>query len=594
MKPELLSQVLARRYLMLGMELTRTPDVGARVFHYVPAEFDPSDLDAVQSLVEELLARPLATVGELCDFVFDWGEVMGRVWAGSSRRLTAMNRDTSKSELKDEYVRYAQEVLPAWAKYNDQLVRRYLASPYRSELGDRFAVLDHRLQADADLYREANTKLTADATAHRARYQEIQGALSIEWDGEKCTRQQIGAHLSEPDRALRERAYRALIASTSSHAEEVDAIYDELIALRTKMADNTGHDSYVEYRFAEMHRFDYTPDDCLAFHAAVDEVVVPELTRLYEDRRRRLGIESLRPWDMNVSVFGGEPQTLFEDQDGLVAILDGILSGVDSVFSKEFDILVRNGLLDVMSRPNKAPGGYNCSVEDIGLPFIFYNAVGRRHDLRVMLHEGGHAFHTIATREERVQAYRHAPVEFCEVASMAMELFGIERLESVLTGAEKRDFTLDQFLGCLTIFPRVARMDAFQIWAYRHPKHSHADRNAKWSELTDRFFPHLDWSGIEDLRQDNWQVTPHLFTHPMYYIEYALAQIGALQLWQVERKDHATAIAGYRSALALGGSQPLPKLFQAAGIRFAMDKAVLREVVPPALERIDAILSATT
>ncbi|MDH3591519.1 MAG: M3 family oligoendopeptidase [Planctomycetota bacterium] len=573
------------------MQLTTTPDVGARPFHFVPAGFDPSDLDALNALADSLLARPVSDADELRQYVYDWGEVSARVWAVSARRMTAMSRDTSKDEYRDAYVSYAKEVMPTWSKRNDALTRKYLASPHRAALDGRFAVMDRELQAEADMFREENTELAAECTGHRARFQEIQGGMDVEWDGEPLTIQQCAAKLAEPDRAVRERAYRAITAARTKHTETIDGIYDELVSLRQRMAKNAGFNSYVGFRFAELHRFDYTAADCDAFHRAVEEVVVPELSRLHEERRRRLALDSLRPWDMQVSPFGDDPEELFRDQAEFIELVNGVFGGVDPVFREKFDILVRNDLLDLMSRPHKAPGGYNCPIEDIGLPFIFYNAVGRRQDIRVLLHEGGHAFHTLATRDEPVQRYRHAPTEFCEVASMAMELFGIERLDGVLDGKEKRDFTYDQFSGCLSIFPRVCRIDAFQIWAYRNPGHTSADRNAKWNELTDRFFPHIDWSGIEDVREFAWQVTPHLFTHPMYYIEYALAQVGALQLWQREQSDHDGAVRGYQEALALGGSKPLPELFAAAGGRFAMDAEVLREVVPPVVERLGALLN---
>ena len=357
------------------------------------------------------------------------------------------------------------------------------------------------------------------------------------------------------------------------------------------MATNAGFKNYTEFRFAQLGRFDYTPQDCKRYQEAVDKVVVPALRELRETRRRRLGLETLRPYDWDVSLFGAAPAQIFKDQDGFVALVDRIFASVDPVFARDFDILVRNGLLDLMSRPGKAPGGYNCPVEDIGLPFIFYNAVGRRADLRVLLHEGGHAFHTLAVRDIQIQPYRSAPTEFCEVASMAMELFGFERLAGILDEGEVREFTYGQFAGIVMVICYVAVVDAFQAWMYEHPQHTREERCTKWVELSDRFLGGFDWTGLEQFRESGWQRIPHLFGHPLYFIEYGIAQIGALQLWRKERADHDGAVAGYRCALALGGSRSLPELFEAAGIRFAMDEDILSDVVPDVMEKLRGLVA---
>ena len=573
------------------MELTKTPDVEVPPFHFVPAEFDPSDLGTLEATVQSLLDRPLASAAELRQWIVDWGEVARCVWAGWARRLTAMNRDTKSEELKQAFLGYAGEVMPAWTRHQDKLNRRYLDSPHRAELGGEFAVFDRKKRKEAEIFREENTRLAAAEEKLSARFQEIQGAVTIEFRGEMLTREQCRAKLQATDRATREEAYLAGWRRALEDRDAIDETLDELVRIRHQMAVNAGFESYNDYRFAQLGRFDYTPTDCVRYAEAVEKVVVPELRGLRETRRQRLGLDPLRPYDAEASLFGVEPAKLFEDQAGFIALVDKIFGAIDPVFAEDFDILVRNGLLDLMSRPGKAPGGYNCPVEDILLPFIFYNAVGRRSDLRVLLHEGGHAFHTLAVRDVDVEPYRSAPTEFCEVASMAMELFGFERLKEVLAPEEVREFTYGQFEGIVMILCAVALVDSFQAWMYRNPTHSRAERRAKWVELSGRFVGGFDWTGLEEFRENTWQQIPHLFSHPLYFIEYGIAQIGALQLWRKELADHDRAVAGYRGALALGGSRPLPELFEAAGIRFAMDEAILSDVVPDVMAKLRGLVA---
>ena len=570
------------------MQLTRTPDVDVPPFEFVPAEFDPTDLDALAGLVSSLVERPIESPDELRKFVYDWGEVSSKIWADWARHMTAMNRDTRDEGLKEANLAYQKSVMPAWMTHEDKLNHRYLDSPHRAGLGDEFAVFDRQKATAAEIFRQENTQLIAKDKELGAKFDEIQGAVLVEFRGEKLTVQQCCAHFRDTDRATRQEAYLALFARMAQDRDQLDDVLDEQISVRRKVGANAGFDSFRDFRFAEMYRFDYTPQDCEGFHAAVEKIVVPVADKLMEDRRRRLGLETLRPWDLEANLFGGEPRKIFEDQEQYIALTSKLFDAVDPVFAADFDILVRNGLLDLMSRPGKAPGGYNCPVEDIRLPFIFWNAVGRPTDLRVLLHEGGHAFHTLAVRDIPVSEYRQAPTEFCEVASMSMELFALERLGEVFDEGEVRELAYDHLVKALLGLMSIARTDAFQHWMYANPDHTREERRSRWTDLSIRYQTGVDWSGYEEIRANSWQMIPHLFGAPLYYIEYGIAQLGAFQLWLHEREDHAAAVGAYRRALALGGSRPLPELFETAGIRFAMDEAILAELVPQVMERISA------
>jgi len=547
------------------MELTRNPDISVPPRRFVPEDFDPADLDAIGELVERLLAREIGSAGDLEQWIYDTGELAAQIYGEFTRRLTAMNRDTRDAGLKQRLLSFQGEVMPQVGVLADRITRKYLECPHRRELGDGFAVYDEDKRNEAELFREENTKLEAQARALGARYQEIMGTMSVEIDGEERTLQQAATRLLERDRSVREKAFRAIADRGERDVGTINGIFDEMVRLRDLMGRNADHANYRDYRFRQLRRA-YTPEDCAGFHEAVETLVLPVARRLMQRRKEILALDTLRPWDADVSLFGTEPRRLFEDQDGFVALTRKLFAAVDPLFDAEFDVLVRNGMLDLMSRPGKAPGGYN--------------AVGRRGDLRVLLHEGGHAFHSLAAREIPVIDYRHAPTEFCEVASMSMELFGLERLEQVLGAEEAREIAYPHIAGMISGLVSIARIDAFQHWIYTHPGHTAEQRSARWVELSDRFSLGFDQTGIEHYRPNGWQRVMHFFTHPLYYVEYGIATLGAWQLWRLEQEDHDKAVQGYRKALSLGGSRRLPQLFEAAGIRFAMDQSILEDLIP--------------
>jgi len=445
-------------------------------------------------------------------------------------------------------------------------------------------MFDKRITNTATLFREQNVRLLAHDEELRAKHSRMCGMREVEFRGKKLTPQQCFSFLEERDRATRKEAYEAMVAAAARDAEATEDLFDEMLELRARIAHNADLPEFRAYRFREMERFDYGPEDCFVFHDAVEQVAVPAICERMELRRQRLGLDALRPYDFHAQA--RRELRPFRDEPGLIAIGRALFGAVDPVFRDEFDILVRNGLLDLMTRPGKAPGGYNAGIADIRLPFIFANAVGGQRDIKTLVHEGGHAFHTLATRNEPVFPLAKAPVEFCEVASMAMELFALEHFDAVYEPEDARAAAALMLEERLWIFTWVATIDAFQHWIYTHPGHSRAERTQAWVGLRNRFAPYLDWDGYEAARARGWHGQLHIFRYPFYYIDYGLAALGALQVWRGYRSDPAAAVAAYRGALALGGSRPLPELFAAAGARFAMDEAPLREVVDDVMARL--------
>ena len=396
----------------------------------------------------------------------------------------------------------------------------------------------------------------------------------------------MAPYFQSHDRDLRERAFRASLAARQEHWAELESIYDELITLRAQMGTNAGFDTYTSYRFLELGRFDYTSETCFDLHRAVEQCVVPAVTTLDEKRMKLLGVDSLRPWDLEVDPTGREPHRPFETQDQLQNLCRKVFARIDPRFATEFEALIDHKLLDLMSRKGKAPGGYQYQLEDIRLPFIFANSVGLHHDVQTLLHEGGHAFHSLLCRHHDLLAIRDYPIEFAETASMSMELIGLENLDAVYPPDEVNAAYKKHLEGVLRILNWICSIDSLQHWVFDNTDSDPEERRQTWVQIRKRFAPSIDWNGLEDASAMQWIGQSHLFQHAFYYIEYAIAQIGALQVWRNYRNDPKQAIADYRHALSLGGSKPLPELFEAANIEFDLSPAKLQVLVDDVLQKL--------
>jgi oligoendopeptidase F len=378
---------------------------------------------------------------------------------------------------------------------------------------------------------------------------------------------------------LRQEAWELVTNRRLQEAEQIETIFEQLLKLREQIAANAGFADYLQYAFRARGRFDYTPQDCVKFHEAIENADMPALRQLHTRRRKQLGLDALRPWDLAVDPANKPPLRPFDKVETLVADTQEIFSQLDDKMARDFRLMREMRLLDLDNRKGKAPGGYQSTLAESRLPFIFMNAVGMQRDVETLLHEAGHAFHTLAMREEDLGAYREAPIEFCEVASMTMELLGNEFIEKFYPPDDARRARREHLEGIVEIFPWIATVDAFQHWIYSHPGHSRAERQKAWLDLMDRFGGDVDWGGYASARVNWWHRQLHIFLHPFYYIEYGIAQLGALQIWANSKRDKAQALGQYHRALALGGSRPLPELFQAAGCRFDFSSQTVQPLV---------------
>ena len=549
---------------------------------FVPAKANLGDWIQVAPLYELLAGRGprCRTVGELEDWLLDWSELGAAIDEESSRRTIAMTCHTESAEAKQAYLDFVEKVEPELKPREFELRRLFLAHPLRARLPPaRFEVFNRDTAVKVELFRPANVPLETEESKLGQQYQELMGSLTVKFRGEERTLTQLTPFLEEPDRAVRQEVWELAARRRVEEADKLEGIFDQLMALREQIAANAGFPNYLEYAFRHRGRFDYSPADCLRFHAAVEQQIMPVVRELQENRRGQLKLPTLRPWDMEVDPLNRPPLRPFRDvrelQDKTQKIFDLVDAGLAGGFRRMQDLQ----LLDLDNRKGKAPGGYQSTLNEARLPFIFMNAVGVQRDVETLLHEAGHAFHALATREEPVYHYRHAPIEFCEVASMSMELLGNEHLEEFFPTPDANRARRTHLEGIVKFFPWMATIDGFQHWLYTHPGHSRAERKAAWLGLMDRFGGLTDWSGREEVRAHLWHRQLHIFLEPFYYVEYGIAQLGALQVWANSKTDLRAALAAYQKGLALGGSRPLPELFAAAGCRFDFSDKTIQPLV---------------
>jgi oligoendopeptidase F len=549
---------------------------------FVPQEINLGDWNQIAPLFDQLEARAkaCATAANLEGWLVDWGELSAAIDEESSKRYIAMTCHTDNADAETAYLHFVEHVEPQLKPRQFKLAQTFVTHPVRPRLPkERYEVFNRDTQVQVELFRPENVPLETEEARLSQQYQKLSGSLTVQFQGEEKTLIQMGRYLEEPDRPLRQEAWELIANRRLQEAGRFEDIFDQLVRLRQQIAQNAGFANYRDYAFRKMGRFDYTPDDCVAFHQAVEQEVMPVLRKLQAERKRQLSVEPLRPWDLATDPLSRPPLRPFEQVDQMVSRTQEIFDRLDRDLAGGFQRMRDLRLLDLANRKGKAPGGYQQNLSEARVPFIFMNAVGIQRDVETLLHEGGHAFHALATRDEDLFAYRSAPIEFCEVASMSMELLGNEFLERFYAPPEANRARRTHLEGILTVLSWIATVDAFQHWIYTHAGHTRAERSEASLGLMDRFGGDADWQGYDAARANLWHRQLHIFTHPFYYIEYGIAQLGALQVWANSKRNKSEALKHYKQALALGGSRPLPELFAAAGCRFEFSRKTIAPLV---------------
>ena len=553
----------------------------------IPTDLDATRVANIEPIFRELQEREIASADDLERWILDRSELTAACSEALANLYISMTCDTDDEQAAGAYRDFIEQVEPRIKPMEFRLDRRQVELTQRFELDrERYFVLNRDTAVDVELFRDENVPLQTELSTLAQDYQTITGAMTVEFDGAERTLPQMARYLEDTDRSVRESAWRAVADRRARDIERIDAIYDAMIALRQKVASNAGFENYVGYAFRSMRRFDYTPADCRSFHDACERCVAPFMKRRDADRLSALGVDELRPWDIDVDPLGRKPLRPFSGGAELVARSHTVFARLDPRLAEMFASLgdgstahgSRNGAkLDLDSRKGKAPGGYLYMRDRIREPFIFMNAAGLHRDVETMVHESGHAFHSILCRGDPLVHYRDYPTEFAEVASMSMEL-----LTMPYWGGTDDAFYPDEadaararrkhLEGTVSVLAWIATIDAFQHWIYENPTHSRHERTQHWRSLMTRFGARghfLSWQGLESHLDVLWQRQGHLFGSPFYYIEYGIAQLGALQLWLRSLQDgEPAAITDYLNALRLGGSRPLPELFAAANLAF--------------------------
>jgi oligoendopeptidase F len=518
------------------------------------------------------------------EWLDDWSRLAATVDEHYWRLEIGTTVNTADREMEEKYNKYTREIQPQARTAEQKLKDKLLASGLSPK---GFETALQRMKAEADVFTEENLPLLADEQKLALEYNKIYGSMTVMWNDEEKTMSDMRALMFNPDRRVRERAWRLREERVSKEWEAIGVLWEKFVLLRLKLARNAGMPDYRAYIWKKRFRFDYTPDDCKSFHAAIEEVAVPAAKRLYDKRRQRLAVDSIRPWDVYVDPLGSDELVPHTSMDDFKIKTKTVFQQVDPQFGEYFQNMMDEGLLDLENRKNKAPGAYSLGLHAAQRPFVFMSAMNNHWDVATILHEGGHAFHEFERAHvnffQRGEIY--LPAEFAEVASMGMELLASPYLTKDRGGYYSEPDAARALIGQLELniffWPYMALVDAFQHWVYENPKEGSdiSKCNEKWGELWDRFMPGINYSGLEPAKKTYWYWQSHIHTDPFYYIEYALAQMGAAQVFGNARRDQKKAVMDYRKALALGATVPLPELFSAAGAKFAFDANTLKDAV---------------
>jgi oligoendopeptidase F len=547
----------------------------------------------IEPYFHDLATRPL-TASNVHAWLADWSALDERLNEMYARLSLAKTQNTADKDAEQAYNAFLDTIFPRAEAARQTLREKLLASGLEPQ---GFELPLKKMRASAALFREQNLPLLTQEQKLVSRYEKIIGAQTVEWDGKEVTIAQLRPIYQNPDRATRERAWRLALTRQLADRQAINELWREFLALRRQIAANADKPDYRAYKWQQLHRFDYTPEDCRAFHRAIETTVVPAAQRIYERRRKRLGVATLRPWDLDVDPLGRAPLKPFNTAEELKQIAASIFNRVDATLGEYFATMVRENLLDLENRKNKAPGAYCTNFPMSRRPFIFQNAVGLHNDVQTLLHESGHAFHNFERYALPYAPQRQVGMEFAEVASMAMELLASPYLArqqgGVYADADAARARIEHLESAVLFWPYMAVVDAFQHWVYENPEAAMdaANCDAEWARLWKRFMVGVDWSGLEQEMMTGWHRKLHIHEVPFYYVEYGMAQLGAVQVWANALHDQARAVADYRRALALGGTVSLPQLYATAGATFAFDTATLQRAVD-LIEQVLAELEA--
>ncbi|MCX2476471.1 M3 family oligoendopeptidase [Pedobacter sp. MC2016-05] len=556
----------------------------------------PQDLaitwESLSPLFTELQNREINNVDELEKWLKDRSELEAALEEDFAWRYIKMSCDTANEELVKNFQYFAEEIEPKISPLSNELNKKFVDSPFMDDLDkEKFFVYSRAIKKALEIYREENIELFTQLQVKQQKYQGITGAMSVEINGQEYTLEQASIFIKDLNREVRENAWKTIQQRRLIDKDDLNILFDELIKLRNQVALNAGFANYRDYMFQALGRFDYTPQDCYDFANAIEKEIVPILKEQAEKRREALGLETLRPWDMEVSVSGKPALKPFNNGTELIDKSIACFNAIDEKLGTKLATMKANNLFDVESRKGKAPGGYNYPLAETGAPFIFMNSANSLRDLTTMVHEGGHAIHTFLTANLELNDFKHCPSEVAELASMSMELISMDNWnvyfdsEEDLIRAKK-----EQLADVLKTLPWVAVIDQFQHWIYTNPNHTAADREVTFKQIYNRFGAGFaDWTDLDQQFGNVWQKQLHLFEVPFYYIEYAIAQLGAIAVWKNYKENPEKALEQYLAALSLGYTKPMNEIYETAGIKFDFSAEYVKELAAFVKEELEKL-----
>lgn len=539
--------------------------------NYLPTDFIVTTWELLEPYFKEMVDRTISSKSELEQWLQDVSELEAAVSEDACWRQIKMTCDTTNKELEEAFTFFCMEIQPKLQPYADKLNRKLIDCEFTKELNEeKYFTYLRSVKKSIELFREANIPIQAELSVMQQQYGAIAGKMTIEVNGKEYTIQQSAKFLESHNRNLREEVYVKIQNRRLEDTETLHNLFSQLVEKRHQIALNAGFENYRDYKFVEMGRFDYSKEDCYAFHEAVKLHVVPLVKKIYESKKAKLQLETLKPWDTEAEPEGIKPLQPFETGKELAEKTKKCFNKLNPFFADCLQKMEELGHLDLESRKGKAPGGYNCPLAESGAPFIFMNAAGQMSDVTTMVHEGGHAIHSFLSHNLELTAFKEYPTEIAEVASMAMELFSMNHWQSFFDNEDDLKRAKEhQLERTISIFPWIAMIDKFQHWVYENPKHSIEERTSTWLSLVKEFGTGvIDYSGIEHFLATSWQKQLHLFEVPFYYIEYGIAQLGAIGLWMQYQNNPQQALNNYIQALQLGGTKTLPELYAAARLKF--------------------------
>ena len=547
---------------------------------YIPASLEIK-WENLEPLYKDLRDRPINSVHELEHWLHDRSELEAALEEDFAWRYIRMTCDTTNPDLLESFQYFATEIEPKVAPYGNELNKKLVASAFFDQLDHKkYFIYLRGVKKALELFREENIPLQTEIQVEQQKYQGITGSMSVHIDDKEFTLEQASVFLKGTDRDKREEVWEKITNRRLQDKDTLDTLFDHLRTIRHKVALNAGFENFRDYMFQALGRFDYTPHDCYAFHEAIEKEIVPILREQAKKRKNALKLDALKPWDMDVDVSGKPALKPFGSGEELIEKSIQCFRNINSYLGERLEIMKDNNLFDVESRKGKAPGGYNYPLSETGAPFIFMNSANTFRDLTTMVHEGGHAVHTFLTADLELNDFKHCPSEVAELASMSMELISMDNWDVYFDNAEDlKRAKRDQLIDVLKTLPWVAVVDQFQHWIYTNPTHTDADRRTAWTEIYGEFGSGFaDWSEHPDAVANLWQKQLHIFEVPFYYIEYGMAQLGAIAVWKNYKENPEKGLQQYLDALKLGYTKTIKEIYETAGIKFDFSAAYVKEL----------------